>query len=152
MSPTVASLRARVKQLLQAGRDDRRVKTGATAIVRALLPEIEEMRANDVPWRVIAAALGEQGVVETRGDVRRPIGERRLSAIVADLREQAVRKAERQQRRAGRSDLVRPSPATPRLSDEMKIVPSPDTAADTAETETRLRRAAFAEFQSLKKD
>ena len=119
----VAALRKAVKRLntAHAERPDGRRTTGATALIRAALPEIQRLReVEGFPWAVIAAALGEQGV--SQGREGKPITADRLIALVRQIENQLARAEAGTVGRAGRADLAAPQPR------EVKPKPPPQTA------------------------
>lgn len=140
--------------------------TGAMASVRALLPMLEQLRAEGFTWPEIAAALAAQGVVQTRGGSLVPITGRRVSALVASVRRQEARRRQVADQRAARSDLrtlpvpVAPPGAAPaeprrlRLSTELTAGgASALPASPTPISEEALRRAALESVKAiLKKD
>jgi hypothetical protein len=113
MSLDLPALRRAVKRLKAAhdARPDARRSTGATALIRAALPEIRRLRdAEGLPWAVIAAALAEQGVRQGRDG--QPITADRLIALVRHVEGQKARATARQAGRAERPDLPGiPAPA-----------------------------------------
>ncbi|ACS39711.1 MULTISPECIES: hypothetical protein [Methylorubrum] len=167
MSLDLSALRRAAKRLQAAhdARSDARRTTGATALIRAALPEIRRLRdAEGLPWAVIAAALAEQGVRQGRDG--QPITADRLIALVRHVEGQQVRAATRQAERAGRPDLtgtLAPAPATqpepqapprgkPRLAPELQS--RPPAASDEAPlSEAEIRRLQAEKHRHLfKKD
>jgi hypothetical protein len=138
--------------------------TGAMASVRALLPMLEQLRAEGFTWPEIAAALAAQGVMQTRGDSLVPITGRRVSALVASVRRQQGRQRQAAERRTRRGDL-RPSsvPAAPpgaapaeprrlRLSTELTAGgASAPPASPNPISEEALRRAALESVKAILK-
>ena len=137
----VAALRKAVKRLKTAHseRPDARRTTGATALIRAALPEIRRLRDEEgLPWAVIAAALGEQGV--SQGRESKPITADRLISLVLQIEGQLARAEAGEAGRAKRADLAaapsgtaespsRPPPpaagSKPRLAPELQARPTP---------------------------
>jgi len=114
MSLDLTALRRAVKRHRAAHelRPDRRKTTGATALIRAALPEIRRLRdVEGQPWAVIAAALGEQGVHE--GSEGRPIGADRLIALVRHIEAQLERDALKRAENTDRRDLTPAWPSPP---------------------------------------
>jgi len=143
MKVDAAKLRASVKRLAE-GRPDRRKSSDLMATVRRLMPVIDQLRADEVPWAVIAASLAEQGVVEGDG---RPLTDKRLTSVVSKLKEQAAKRDARMQARTQRVDLAKapngrnpPSStagsSTARLAPELTVVRvDADTRAPISEAE-----------------
>lgn len=146
-------------------RPDRRKTTGATALIRAALPEIRRLRdVEGQPWAVIAAALGEQGVHE--GQEGRPIGADRLIALVRHIEAQIERKAAKRAGKSARSDVAPPvglprsatqSPAASgpvtRLRLASELQPRPAAAVENEQlSEDAIRRENLARLQHLLKD
>lgn len=61
----------------------RRPKTGATAAIREVLPQLERMHAEGATWAEIAEALSAQGL--TQGDSK-PLTGRRLTALIHNIK------------------------------------------------------------------
>ena len=138
--------------------------TGAMAIIRTLLPALEQLRTEGFTWPEIAAALAAQGVVQARGDTLVPITGRRVSALAASVRRQQDRQRPNAERRTRRVDLCSPpvtapdmAPAEPRrlrLSTELAAGggPAPPASLNPI-SEEALRRAALESVKAiLKKD
>ncbi|APX85910.1 hypothetical protein BV511_15075 [Methylorubrum extorquens] len=143
MTLNFATLRKAVKRLkaVQDQRPDGRRTTGATALIRAALPEIRRLRDVDgQPWAVIAAALGEQGV--RQGREGKPITADRLIALVLQIEAQIARADAGIVGRGTRIDLagspsgeIRPTPPSDpapgpapgrlRLSPDLQARPTP---------------------------
>jgi septal ring factor EnvC (AmiA/AmiB activator) len=128
----------------------RRRLTGAMAIVRDHLKDIEALKAAGKSWVAIAAGLAEQGV--TQGD-NQPITAKRLTALIASVKREAARRAEKEARRAERRDVALPTPpprrvASLRLADELANPPRNMTPA-AAPTEEDIRRANFDKHAKL---
>ena len=101
--------------------DPRAEPSGAMAVVRAHLAEIERLKAEGVTWVAIAAALAQQGVKLRDG---RPITGRHLTGLIDSIRRQDAGRRMAAARRAARADLTTdPSPA-PRLSGDPPSSPS----------------------------
>ena len=167
MSLDLTALRRAVKRLKAThdARPDARQSTGATALIRAALPEIRRLReVEGLPWAVIAAALAEQGVRQGREGL--PITADRLIALVRHVEGQQARAATRQAGRGGQPDLaetlaplpsVQPEPQAlphgkPRLAPELQA--RPKTASDEAPlSEAEIRRLQAEKHSHLfKKD
>lgn len=101
MKVDVTRMRAAAKRLAES-RPDRRKTSDLMATVRPLMAVIRQLRADGIPWRVIAASLAEQGVVEGGG---RPMSEKRLTSVCSKLEAQAAKNAARLHARARRTDL-----------------------------------------------
>lgn len=124
--------------------------TGAMAIVRDHLTKIEALRAAGKSWGSIAAGLAEQGV--TQGD-NIPITAKRLTALVASVKRQAARRAEKEEWRTQRRDLVTPRSLEP-CSSSLKLAPEltrsePQATPVATMTEEEIRRANFDKHSSL---
>ena len=135
MKVDVAKLRASVKRLAE-GRPDRRKSSDLMATVRPLMGVIDQLRADVVPWAVIAASLAEQGVVEGDG---RPLTDKRLTSVVSKLKAQAEKRAARMQARGLRSDLAQaPNMRSPASSTAGSATAqlAPELTAVRVETET----------------
>lgn len=164
----VAALRKAVKRLhtAHAERPDARRTTGATALIRAALPEIRRLRdVEGLPWAVIAAALGEQGV--SQGREGKPITADRLVALVGQIENQLARAEAGMVGRAAQADLaaapppeVKPKPphqpataaGRPRLAPELEARPT-STSDDRPMTEAEIRQLQIDKHRHLfKKD
>ena len=121
-----------------------RVKSGATAVIRNNLAELERMKREDgALWTEIAAGLATQGVTEGDG---RPISGRRLNKLISNIKNQ-VEKKKRKDIARGQSASVpdpirkldQPGKRTVRLAPEMKRQRDKATADRVvAEDEIRL--------------
>jgi hypothetical protein len=60
-----------------------RIKTGATAVIREHLPDLERMHADGAIWDEIAAGLSAQGVRQGNG---KPLTGRRLTALIHNIK------------------------------------------------------------------
>jgi hypothetical protein len=60
-----------------------RIKTGATAVIREHLPDLERMHADGAIWDDIAAGLSAQGVRQGNGE---PLTGRRLTALIHNIK------------------------------------------------------------------
>ncbi|RYC34069.1 hypothetical protein D3273_02120 [Lichenibacterium minor] len=101
-------LRAQDREAVEG---DARVKpSGAMAIVRKHLPDIERLKAEGATWVAIAAALARQGVSMRDG---RPLTGRRLTGLIDSIRRQDAGRREAGARRLFRSDLA-PGPPSAR--------------------------------------
>jgi hypothetical protein len=116
-----------------------RSKTGATDVIRPLVTELQRMHDGGAQWSEIAAALGEQGVVDGGG---KPITGRRLTALMHNI-EKGAKKAKHG------PEMPWPAPAAPKpkgqagkvtLAVEMtrQTGPKPPTAAPLSERDLRL--------------
>lgn len=127
----LAALRKAAKRLntAHAERPDARRTTGASALIRAALPEIRRLRDEEgLPWAVIAQALGEQGVRQGRDG--QPITADRLIALVRQIEAQLARAEAGLIQRAGRVDLATPpTAAAPRRRGKPTSVPPPSIKA-----------------------
>lgn len=122
----------------------RRKLTGAMAVVRENLKEIEALKAAGKSWIAIAAALAEQGV--TQGN-NQPLTAKRLTALIASVKRQAAGRVAKEEARGQRRDL--PSKQSPkshdarlRLADELTHR-GPGTRAPASMTEEEIRLANF---------
>jgi hypothetical protein len=124
--------------------------TGAMAIVRDNMKEIEALRDAGASWVSIAEGLARQGV--TQGD-NQPITAKRLTALIASVKRQAARKAEKLALRAQRQDLP-PSAPPKRGSPLVKLAreltdPSRQEARGSSPTEEDIRQANFDKHSNL---
>ncbi|MFH6782167.1 hypothetical protein [Methylobacterium sp. MA0201] len=123
--------------------------SGAMAVVRENLAQLEALHAAGASWVDIAASLASQGVRHGSGA---PLTGRQLTALIASVRRQARKRQSRTAQRMARSDL--PKVAAPRLQlspelAERQPTPTPLPLA----TEEDLRREALASLNDLlKKD
>jgi hypothetical protein len=124
-------------------------RTGATAIIEPVLPLIRDLRKQKHSWKVIASALGRQGVVQ--GVDRKPITPRRLTALIAAVEKRERRHTESQRGRGLRQDLAQQRKPTSRLtlSDDLADMVPSTTASDVSEE--RIRREALEGLQTLLK-
>lgn len=123
------------------------VRTGATDIITAALPVIEQLRAQGVGWAEIAAALAAQGVVQ--GADRKALSGRRLCALLSAIRKRDEGRARKQRARHTRRDVVA-------RQDAGGISIAPELAPQTqrrssAPSESALRIENFVSLQSLLK-
>lgn len=131
-----------------------RTSTGAMALVREHLSELEALKAAGATWPEIAAALAAQGV--TQGPAQTPITAKRLTSLIASVRRQVARRAEREHRRSRRLDQAPMTPTSAPRAERVRLAPelaqrSAPAAEDPAEIETEYRKTRFAELQSLLK-
>jgi hypothetical protein len=124
--------------------------TGAMAVVRDNLAEIEALKADGKSWVAIAVGLAQQGV--TQGD-HQPITAKRLTALIASVKRQAANKAARQALRANRKDLSPPSQperrvAPVRLARELTEPARPETEIPSM-TEEDIRKSNFEKHADL---
>ena len=116
------------------------------AAVREALPMIRELRADGVSWASIAAALGEHGVMQGKGETFKPITRERLSAIVAQIEKAEQKAAQKRADRARRPDLTVPakqktSGSTVGLSPELRAQSkADDISPEPFEDEETIRR------------
>lgn len=80
---------------------------GSMALVREHLDAFEQLHRDGASWVDIAAALAAQGVMQGSGASLRPITGKRLTALIASVRRERVRRAAADRVRAQRSDLDR---------------------------------------------
>ncbi|WP_143099535.1 hypothetical protein [Bradyrhizobium sp. cf659] len=123
---------------------DLRRRTGATEIITAALSTIEHLRAENVPWEVIAAALAKQGAVQCAD--RKPLTGRRLCALLSAIRKREARRARK--RRVG-ADLV------PKRDGQVTTI-APELATKSRQpattfSESAFRAEAYANLQPLLK-
>lgn len=145
MKTDTEQLLADANRLREARKGSRSLgRTGATQIITAVLPAIQQLREQGVEWDVIAAALAEQGAVQ--GADRKPLTGRRLCALMSAINRREARRARRARVRL---DVV------PRR-DAAGITIAPELAVKsrrlaTTFSESELRAEAFANLQSLLK-
>ncbi|WP_454620444.1 hypothetical protein [Bradyrhizobium cenepequi] len=123
------------------------------AAIRAVLPVIHELRTDGVRWSDIAAALGEQGLMQGKGKHRIPITTNRLTSLVTQI-ERAVKVKERPKPRAPDQAQKINALQNRRASLALELTTEVD-AGDPKDrpTEEDLRRAALDRIRSvLKKD
>lgn len=140
------------------GREGRQF-TGAMAIVRSILPELERLRALGFTWGELAAGLADQGVTQIRGSRAVPIEGRRLSALVASVRRQDERRRMATEMRMKRSDLNSSRESMPpttkrtfRLAPELQVSGPVPPDPTSGMTESELRRAALQSVKSILKE
>lgn len=131
-----------------------RTSTGAMALVREHLSELEALKAAGATWPEIAAGLAAQGA--TQGRDRSPLTAKRLTSLIASVRRQFARRAERERRRSRRSDHAPMTPTSGPHAGRVRLAPelaqrSAPATDDPAEIETEFRKTRFAELQSLLK-
>ena len=95
--------------------------SGAMAVVRAHLAEIERLKAEGATWVTIAAALVQQGVRLRDG---RPITGRHLTGLIDSIRRQNAGRRKATARRAARADLADKPPRAQRPSGDPPSSPS----------------------------
>ncbi len=124
--------------------------SGAMAIVRTLLAEIERLRGEGATWTDIAAALAGQGVRRRDGA---PITGRRLTGLIDSIRRQDAKRRRAMARRASRGDLPESPPGSrpPSRASTLGPPPRPDTPAAEApvsehRTAEQIRRDGLAEL------
>ena len=124
---------------------DLRRRTGATEIITAALPAIEQLRNEGITWDAIARALAKQGAVQ--GTDRQPLKGRRLSALISAIRKREARRARKLRRRP---DLV-PQLASPAVVIAPELTSKAHAPAAPAFSESALRAEAYANLQLLLK-
>lgn len=123
--------------------------SGAMAVVRENLAQLEALHAAGASWVDIAASMASQGVHHGSGAA---LTGRQLTALIASVRRQARKRQARTAQRLARPDL--PKVTAPRLQlspdlAERRPTPTPSPLA----TEEDLRREALASLNDLlKKD
>ena len=125
-------------------------RTGGTAQIESLLPEIWACRAEHHTWEAIAHGLTALGLfqVNRKTGQSEPLTGRRLSALVTAINAKEKRRAARNVARRRRPDLVRPIQA--------RLVLSPDLGHDKVVTEERrtvteqdIRASALQDLQTM---
>ncbi|WP_156449771.1 MULTISPECIES: hypothetical protein [Hyphomicrobiales] len=126
-----------------------RAVSGAMAVVRENLAQLEALYAAGASWVDIAASLSAQGI--RRGDGEALTG-RQLTALIASVRRQEQRREVKAAKRAARADL--PKPLARKLALASDLAPPPQAfPSDPARAEEELRRERLASLQGLfKKD
>lgn len=123
--------------------------SGAMAVVRDNLAQLEALHAAGAAWVDIAASLGTQGVRHGSGE---PLTGRQLTALIASVRRQARQREARAAQRLARSDLPKVAAPRLRLSHDLaahRLTPALSVLA----TEEDFRRASLASLDDLlKKD
>lgn len=122
--------------------------SGAMAIVRENLAQLEALHAAGASWVDIAASLSAQGI--RRGDGEALTG-RQLTALIASVRRQRQRRDAKAEQRQARPDL--PKPPARRLGLASDLVTPESRSSEPVRTEEDLRRDQLASLQDLlKKD
>jgi hypothetical protein len=124
--------------------------TGAMAIIRDHLAQIEALKASGRSWVMIAEGLAKQGV--TQGD-NQPITAKRLTALIASVKRQAANKAAKEALRANRKDLfLPPQPerrvASVRLAREL-MEPARPASPMPSMSEDEIRKLNFDKHDNL---
>ena len=117
--------------------------SGAMAIVRTHLAEIERLRGEGATWTDMAAALAGQGVRRRDGT---PITGRRLTGLIDSIRRQDAKRQRAMARRAFRGDL--PESPTGSWPPDTPAAEAPVSEHRTAE---QIRRDGLAELYDLLK-
>lgn len=107
--------------------DPRKTPSGAMAVVRAHLADIERLKAEGATWVAIAAALARQGVVLRDG---RPITGRHLTGLIDSIRRQDAGRSVAKARRSRRADLA--GDTTPEARQPPVSSPEPSRPTDPA--------------------
>lgn len=131
--------------------------SGTYAAIRQALPAIDAMRQNGIGWKAIAAALGQQGITQRRGEVDIPITTSRLTALVSDIRKRTARKQATLTQRALRADLTKTSTKSERskqfaLSDELTVKSADANEPARFKDEETIRRDQLDAIKDLFKD
>lgn len=123
--------------------------SGAMAVVRDNLAQLEALHAAGATWVDIAASLASQGVHHGSGA---PLTGRQLTGLIASVRRQARQREARSAKRLARPDL--PKTAAPRLQLSADLVARRATPAPLSlATEDDLRLERFNSLNDLlKKD
>lgn len=125
-------------------------RTGATAQIEPLLPEIWKCRAEHYTWEAIARGLSALGLcqVNRKTGQSEPLTGRRLSALITAIHAKEMRRAARNAARRGRADLVTPV--------QTRLGLSPDLGHGKVATEERrtvteqdIRAAALNDLQAM---
>lgn len=126
-----------------------RTVSGAMAVIRDNLVQLQALHAAGASWVDIAASLASQGVHHGSGAA---LTGRQLTGLIASVRRQARKRESRTAQRLARPDLPKVAAARIQLSPDLAArqpTPPPLPLA----TEEDLRREAFASLDSLlKKD
>ena len=126
-------------------------RTGATAIIEPVLPQIRELRKQKHSWGAIAVALGRQGVVQ--GVDRNPISARRLTALIAAIEKRERRRAKHSASRFRRQDLAPSQAKAHTLALSTDLVPTEVATHTVTDSEEQIRRRDFQErVQPLMKE
>lgn len=122
--------------------------SGAMAIVRENLAQLEALHAAGASWVDIAASLSAQGI--RRGDGEALTG-RQLTALIASVRRQRQRREAKAGKRQARPDL--PKLPVRKLGLASDLATPESGSSEPVRTEEDLRRAQLASLQDLiKKD
>ena len=125
-----------------------RAVSGAMAVVRENLTQLEALHAAGASWVDIAASLSAQGI--RRGDGEALTG-RQLTALIASVRRQRQRREAKAEQRQARPDL--PKPPVRKFGLASDLVMPESRSSEPARTEEDLRRDQLASLQDLlKKD
>lgn len=129
--------------------------SGAMAIVRAHLPEIERLKGEGATWTDIAAALAGQGVKRRDGG---PITGRRLTGLIDSIRRQDAKRRRAMERRASRADLSEPTTdlwaptrASPPRPPPIPTATPAEATSPERRTAEQIRRDGLAELYDLLK-
>jgi hypothetical protein len=124
--------------------------SGAMTVVRKLLPTLEAMRP-DATWDAIAEGLAAQGVRTRTGE---PLTGKRLTSLIASIRQQDARRLAREARRIARRDLAKQTAQKASAATKAALAPEllrapPGGAAVSAEIEESIRRSNFEKHSGL---
>jgi hypothetical protein len=138
------------------GGDPQSKPSGAMAVVRAHLGEIEQLKSEGATWVAIAAAMAEQGVRLRDG---RPITGRHLTGLIDSIRRQDAGRRMATARRASRADVAsEPLPPAPRQSGvptssapRAAVTPEAEPAAPSPghRTAEQIRREGLADLYDM---
>ncbi|WP_237480189.1 hypothetical protein [Lichenibacterium dinghuense] len=147
-------------QAREAAEGDSRAKpSGAMAIVRKHLTDIERLKAEGATWGALAAALSHQGVRTRDG---RPLSGRNLTGLIDSIRRQDEKRRKAGARRTSRADLAsappsgqtpsslgHPASPPPRPADTQAGLPTPPHPEHR--TAEQIRREGLSELYDLLK-
>ncbi len=123
--------------------------SGAMAVVRAHLTEIERLKADGATWVAIAAALAQQGVKQRNGT---PITDRRLTGLIASVRRQDADRERAKARRMSRVDLVVATPAARSQPLSKGSLSVPSTSVDVPQTEPTAATTGHRSAEQIRRD
>jgi hypothetical protein len=125
--------------------------SGAMEAVRRVLPALEAMHET-ATWNAIAEGLTAQGITTRTGGA---LTGKRLTSLIASIRQQEARRLAREARKAARSDLAKQTAVKRGNANKTALAPEltktarMETAATAVETEERIRRSNFERHSGL---
>jgi hypothetical protein len=125
-------------------------RTGATARIEPMLPDIRELRAENYTWETIAEGLTALGLYQVNRETGQsePLTGRRLSALITAIDKKAARHAARNTARSRRKDLLPPLQTGLRLSPDL-VNDKVATVTRRTATEQDIRVSALKDLQAM---